>query len=173
MNWLFSPPQALAMSAFSALCVFIAVIIFTRIAGLRSFSKLSAFDFAVTVAIGSLVASTVIAPDPSIELAIVALASLYVLQIGTAALRTHSSRFARLVNNEPLLLMDGAEILHDNLKVGKLTTDELTAKLREANVIEWSEIKAVILETTGNISVLHGSAGKKVDERLLENIRTR
>lgn len=46
--------------------------------------------------------------------------------------------------------MAGGEILQENMKVGKLTMDDLTAKLREANVIDWSEIKAVVLESTGD-----------------------
>lgn len=41
----------------SSLAILIAVVAFVRIIGLRSFSKMSSFDFAVTVAMGSLLAS--------------------------------------------------------------------------------------------------------------------
>ena len=34
----------------------------------------------------------------------------------------------------------------------------MIAKLREANVLDISEVRAVVLETTGDISVLHGES---------------
>lgn len=41
----------------SALGILLAVVLYTRVIGLRTFSKMSAFDFTVTVAIGSTMAS--------------------------------------------------------------------------------------------------------------------
>lgn len=66
--------------------------------------------------------------------------------------------------------MDGATILYDNLKSNNLSEEDLFAKLRESNVLQFSEIKAVILETTGDITVLHGPHDKNIDQRLLEGI---
>ena len=68
--------------------------------------------------------------------------------------------------------MKGENILYDNLHATNMSEEDLMAKLREANVIELSEVKAVILETTGDVSVLHGSSDKDVDAILLQNIRT-
>ena len=64
--------------------------------------------------------------------------------------------------------MKNGEILEDNLKKCKVTISDLKAKLREANVIQISEVKAVVFESTGDISVLHGSEDKKVDDWLLD-----
>jgi hypothetical protein len=47
----------LASAAIAALGIYLAVIVATRVSGLRSFTKMSAFDFAMTVAIGSLIAA--------------------------------------------------------------------------------------------------------------------
>ena len=46
-------PSAVAI-VITAVGIYIAIILFTRIAGKRSFSKMSSFDFAMTVAIGSI-----------------------------------------------------------------------------------------------------------------------
>jgi uncharacterized membrane protein YcaP (DUF421 family) len=159
------------MTAVSAACIFIAVITLTRLSGLRSFSKLSGFDFAVTVAIGSVIAGTILAPDPPVVLAVTSLCALYILQISTALLRARFKLVSKLVDNEPLLLMRGNTILRENLRSAKLTVGDLHAKLREANVIEWSEIKAVVLETTGDVSVLHGDKTRVLETRLLEGVR--
>ena len=65
--------------------------------------------------------------------------------------------------------MDGTEILHKNLLIAKITKEDLKAKLREANVLDYSEVQAVVFEATGDISVLHGD--KKIHDELLEGIR--
>ena len=62
-------------------------------------------------------------------------------------------------DNEPIVLMAGDRILRDNLDKTRVTENDLWGKLREANVLDPSEVRAVVLETTGDISVLHGEAG--------------
>jgi len=51
--------------------------------------------------------------------------------------------------------MIGEDIQHDQLRKAKMTESDLRAKLREANVISYAQIRAVIAETTGHVSVLH------------------
>ncbi len=75
-----------------------------------------------------------------------------------------------MVDNKPLFLMIREEILWDNLKKARVTEGDLRAKLREANVIELSEVKAVIFETTGDISVLHSSEDKNIDDWIVEDV---
>ncbi|MGI9173790.1 MAG: DUF421 domain-containing protein [Rhodothermales bacterium] len=155
----------------SAIGVYILVIALTRLAGLRSFSKMSSFDFVMTVAIGSIVASTVLLKDPPLFRAAFALAAVFGLQYGIAWLRERSSDFSSLVDNEPLLLMDGPNVLEENLKKARVTKDDLRAKLREANVLDLSQVRAVVLETTGDISVLHGEAdGPALNPDLLRGV---
>lgn len=142
------------MAILSTIGIYVALIFLTRISGVRSFSKLSSFDFAITVAIGSLLASTIISKDPPLLLAIVALSSLFAIQMLVASLRNNNF-VSKLVNNKPLLLMKGDIMLIRNMKKGQVSQPDLLAKLREANVLKVDQIQAVIMETTGDISVLH------------------
>jgi uncharacterized membrane protein YcaP (DUF421 family) len=136
--------------------IYLAIIIFTRIAGKRSFSKMSSFDFAMTVAVGSILATTILSKSVSLIQGIVGLAAVYILQISAAILRRYSW-FQKAIDNSPLLLMDGKKVLHKNLKKARVTEGDLRSKLREANVLDLSQIRAVVFETTGDISVLHTS----------------
>jgi uncharacterized membrane protein YcaP (DUF421 family) len=153
----------------AAFAIYLAVILATRLSGLRSFSKMSAFDFAMTVAIGSLIASAASGQAP-LATVVVGVAVLYLGQFVVAMLRTHGGLHG-LLDNSPLLLMDGSEILHDNLTMARLTLDDLHGKLREANVLHYGQVRAVVLETTGDISVLHG--GGRFDPALLRGVRRR
>lgn len=145
------------------------VVIVVRVVGLRAFSKMTAFDFVITVAIGSLLAGASQATNWSDFLqVIIAIASLLGIQYITARLRKSSDRFASVLQNTPVLLMRDGEILHSALAATRVEEDDLIAKLREANVLDVSDVRAVVLETTGDISVLHGP---KLKERLLEGVR--
>jgi uncharacterized membrane protein YcaP (DUF421 family) len=155
-QWLTASMSTLVMVVVSTVGVYAAVIVFTRLGGLRSFSKMSSFDFAMTVAIGSLVASTVVAKDPPLIQGVVALAAIYGLQKFVGFLRRYTWA-TKLVDNEPTLLMKDGKVLHDNLKRTDVTKEDLRAKLREANVLELSQVRAAVFETTGDIAVLHSS----------------
>lgn len=170
-SWLNSTWKDITMVLVSSIGIYIALIVFTRIAGLRSFSKLSSFDFAVTVVVGSLIATTILTENPPLIQAIVALGILYVLRNIVAKLRGVSPFISKLVDNEPTLLMKGPQMIDENLKATKVTPDDLRAKLREANVTDLNQIKAVVLETTGDISVLHSKdSSQKLDDYLLTNV---
>ena len=142
-KWLETSAEALLNIVLCAAGIYIAVILCTRIAGKRSFSKMSSFDFAITVAIGSIVASTVLSSSVSLIDGAVGLITVYVLQMGAAYMRNFKF-FENMIDNSPLLLMDGQEILEDNLKKAKVTKADLHSKLREANVIQFSQVKAVV-----------------------------
>ena len=145
------------------------VIILVRVVGLRSLSKMTPFDFVMTVALGSLVAAAAQA-DSWIKFSqpLVAMAGLFALQWLAARLRKSSSGFEKLVQNQPLLLMRDGVMLHDALRQSRVTETDLIAKLREANVLDFSEVRAVVLESTGDVSVLHG---QHLDEQLIEGVR--
>lgn len=152
----------------SAIVMILATIVYTRMAGLRSFSKMSSFDFAVTVAMGSTIGGVVVSLRSSLAAGVVALGALFATQAAIAYLRRRAT-WARMVDNRPLLLMAGSRMLDEHLTQARVTAEDVRAKLREANVLELDQVRAVVLETTGDISVLHGSA--PLDGELLAGVR--
>lgn len=171
MDWLVVSWPDVAGVLVSVVGAYVGLVVFTRIGGLRSFSKMSSFDFAVTVAIGSVLAATVLSADPPLGRYLVALGLLYVAQLGIAWFRTRSALVSRVVDNRPILLMRGPEILHDNLRKAKVTESDLRSKLRGANVLSLDHVHAVVFETTGDVSVMHGDSATGVDQWLLDGVR--
>jgi uncharacterized membrane protein YcaP (DUF421 family) len=157
----------LAAGVIAAVAIYLAVILATRLSGLRSFSKMSSFDFAMTVAVGSLIASAA-SGQAALATATVGVLALYAAQYVVASLRRRHL-LHDLVDNSPLLLMDGPRIIEENLASARVTLDDLHGKLREANVLQYHQVQAVVLETTGDISVLHGDSD--LDPGLLRGVR--
>ena len=170
--WLKPDPGALVGVTLTAVVIYLTLIVLVRIVGLRTFSKMSSFDFAITVAVGSVIASTVSARTPPLIQGAYTIAVLFGLQFVVAKLRERSRSIESLVDNQPLLVMYGGRFLDDNMRTGRMTRADLIAKLREANVLDLKEVRAVVMETTGDVSVLHGDpeAGELSPE-LLEGVR--
>lgn len=150
----------------ASVAIFVIVVAVVRLNGLRTFSKMSSFDFAVTVAAGSILASVAVG-GAGILTGLVALVVVIGAQRVVAMLR-RERQFERVVDNTPVLLMANGEMLEDRMLETRVTSADLRAKLREANVLDISEVRAVVLETTGDISVLHGSS---LDASLLQGVR--
>ncbi len=125
----------------------------------------------MTVAIGSMIASTVLSKSVTLSTGILGLALIYGLQISVAFLRRFEG-VGKVVDNTPLMLMDGRNILKDNLRKAKVTEGDLRSKLREANVLNLSQVRAVIFEATGDISVLHSDNESEVlEDWLLQDVK--
>jgi uncharacterized membrane protein YcaP (DUF421 family) len=150
--------------------IYLSVILLTRIFGKRSFSKMSSFDFAMTVAVGSIIATTVLSPSVSIWAGMIGLLAVYALQMSVAIAR-RLRWVQHLVDNSPLILMDGDHILQDNMRKARVSEGDLRSNLRKANVTRLSQIKAVVFETTGDISVLHGEEESSLDNWLMKDVK--
>lgn len=147
------------------------VVFLIRVNGLRSLSKMTNFDFIMTVALGSLLASAAGADDwNGFVQPIFGMVGLFIAQNVAARLRKASDTVEAVMQNDPVLLMKNGKICEDALKSERVARSDLIAKLREANALDWSKIHAVVLETTGDVSVLHGDA--ELDDRMIKNVRT-
>jgi uncharacterized membrane protein YcaP (DUF421 family) len=166
-KWLLPDLTTSAIIFASVFLTFTGLVIMVRIAGLRTFAKMTSFDFATTIAIGSILATMSIDPKTSVGNGLVALASIILFQIIFALLQRRSKLFAEKATNTPVLLMRDGKILYENLKACNLIESELIAKLREANVIKMSEVKAAVFESTGDVSVLHSAKSEDSLEEVL------
>lgn len=170
-DWTTTGWEQVALIALSASVMYVTVILLTRLAGVRSFSKMSGFDFAVTVAIGSVLGSVILSKDPPIAHGVAALIFLFTLQIGMAVLRSRFPGLQLIADNKPRLIMIGGEVQHDQLKKAKMTESDLWGKLREANALNFSQVLVVIAETTGDVSVLHSSDNDRtIQPELLKGV---
>ena len=142
------------------------IIAYVRIIGLRSFSKMSSFDFAVTVAMGSLLAAVTLSGS-SLADGLVGAGALLLVQSAIAHGRIRVGASA-VVDNRALLLMAGPRMLEENMRRARVTPDDVRAKLRQANVHRYDQVRYVVLETTGDVTVVQGDG--PLDRDLLDDV---
>lgn len=169
-KWFGIAPAEVAYVVGSVLAMYVAVLLLVRLAGLRSFAEMTSFDFAMTIAVGTIIGTTAISGTISVPVGAIALATLFLFQFTIAWARVHTS-WGDLFDNTPRLVMANGEVLDGPLEDTRLTREDLYAKLREANVRNFDEVLAVVVETTGDVSVIHTEGGDvDFDKGLLEGV---
>lgn len=130
------------------------LVLILRISGKRTLSKMNAFDFVVTVALGSTLSAIVVSSSVPLVEGVLALAVLIGLQYLTAWLSTRSPRFRGLVKSEPTLLVHRGQMLHAALRSQRLSTSEVLQAIRNQGHASVEDVDAVVLETDGSMSII-------------------
>lgn len=160
-------PQALAV-VISTVLMYLTSVFLMRVLGQRAVTGLSTFDVAAVVVLGAITGRATMGHTPTLAGGIIALVTLFSLQAVMGMFRL-TKRGDALINNHPVVLMSGKEILMDNLHHNHLTEAELWTALRTAGVRNDDEIAAVILEPTGQFSVMR--RGFLIDRKILVGVR--
>lgn len=143
-------------------------LLLARIVGLRAFSKATAFDFAATIATGSLIAQAGTRSNwTDYGQAMAAIGAIFLVQYALARGRNRSSRFADAVDNTPVLLMEDGRFLDKAMNETRVTRATLLEKIRMSDARRIEDVRAVVLETTGDVAVMTG----EVAPELLEGVR--
>ena len=134
--------------------IYILSVFLARIMGRKLISQMTLFDFVVGVSMGSLVANAIISPENSQLSATIALVQISIMSAITSFLHIKSIRLRKIVNSEPITLVQDGTIVEENMKKIRLTIDELMMKLREKNAFNLVDVEFAIMETDGQLSVL-------------------
>ena len=149
--------------------VYITITIVLRLTGKRSLSTYHALDFVVVVALGSSIATAVLADNVPWGSRIVALGIPIALQAAVAFISSRSRKFAHIVKAKPVLLVENGQYLHDMLLHETMTEDEVNHAVRTKGVGSLAEVAAVVLETNGELTVI--TKANLGDGYMLRNIR--
>lgn len=147
--------------------VFAWTMLLVRLVGLRSFSKMTAFDFVSTVATASLIAQAC-TRDDWFEFAqcLAAIAAIFGVQWLLVRVLVGPWPSSAL-RNEPLLLMRDGHFLDNALEESNVSRDNLLQKIRGSCANSLAEVRAVVFETTGDIHVMTG----EIDPKIMEGVR--
>lgn len=126
-----------------------------RINGPRTLAHFNAFDFIITIAVGSVFANVVMSANTALIDGITAFAVLIGLQRILTWLVVRSDPVKRAVKNKPELLYYKGEYLTRTMKKVRIVREEIEQGVRNAGYASAQDVDAVILETDGILSVIH------------------
>lgn len=146
--------SSLGQTVLAGVLAYAALVVFLRVSGKRTLAKLNAFDFIVTVAVGSTLASVLTSKNLPLADGALALALLVALQFAVAWLTVRVRWFERLVKSRPAAVFLHGEFDDAAMLRERLSRDEVLMAVRRAGFHDLDGVFMVVLENDGSLSVL-------------------
>ncbi|HSD07991.1 DUF421 domain-containing protein [Flavobacterium sp.] len=161
--------QSIGYVAMTTVIGFITLFLFVRISGKRTLAKLNAFDFVVTIALGSTLSYMMLALVPLIE-GVVVLFLIIIMQYVFALSARSSVKMEKFINTVPQIVFYNGKFQEKVLSSETITKDEVYAAIRNAGIDQMDEVKAVVMELNGTMTVIKKSGEN--GQSSLDNLET-
>lgn len=158
MAWeaIFSGWQPILRILVVGVAAYAALVVMLRVSGKRTLSKLNAFDFVVTVALGSTLATVIISRDVALAEGLAALALLVCVQFAVTWTSVRWRGFDQAIKSEPTVLLRDGQPIAPALKRARVTEEELLSAVRDRGGRQLSEAQVILLETDGSLTAILG-----------------
>jgi len=146
--------QPLIHIAFVGLTGYVALILFLRLSGKRTLSRMNAYDMVMTMALGSVLTKAMLTQEQSIVETVFAIALLIFFQftVSFAAFRWRWAAF--LAAPSPTVLYHDGRFLQDALRRERVRQSEVEDTVKEKGLLDMAMVDTVILAANGEVSVL-------------------
>jgi uncharacterized membrane protein YcaP (DUF421 family) len=133
---------------------YLVLVVALRLSGKRTLTQLSAFDFVVTVALGSTLATILLSRDVSFVEGALAFAVLIGLQMIVAFAISRWRAARRVATSAPALLVARGRFDDEALSRHRLARDDVLGAVRSQGLGDVSLVGAAVLESNGRITVV-------------------
>lgn len=137
---------------FRAAAAYVFIVFLLRILGRRELSSLGPTDLVLLVVMGDLIQNGVTQSDYSVTGIFLAVSTIGLLTIATSFLTFKVPLAKRVVQGEPLILVEDGEPVAKNLSAERLKVDDVTEEMRGQGIESLDEVKWCVLESSGSMS---------------------
>jgi uncharacterized membrane protein YcaP (DUF421 family) len=136
------------------LILFPLIVLLVRVVNRRELAKMEPYDLVLLIVLGDLVQQGVTQNDFSVTGAAIVIVTMTLLSMLTAYLSYRLPRFGRVLDGEPVILLENGKPLETNLRRERISLGELAAQARQNNITDLGSVRYAVLETSGTISFL-------------------
>ncbi len=142
-------------SVLRAAAIYLVVLVVFRLAGRRTLSELTTFDFVLLLIIGEATQQALLGDDFSIVNAMVVIVSLVVFDISLSLLKNKSRWLSKLIDGEPMIIVEHDQVLERRIRKARIDEGDILEAARHSQGLERiDQIKFAILEKDGKISII-------------------
>ena len=141
------------LSYLRTVILYLVLIAGMRLLGKRQIGQLEPSEFVVAMLIADLAAIPMQNGGIPLLSGLVPILTVLCLELTLSGLTMFSVKFRRLLCGKPMILIENGRIIQNNLRLARITLDELTSHLRQQAVLDIAAVQFAILETDGNLSV--------------------
>lgn len=158
-SWLTSQGPGFGIVAAKAALMYLAAVLGLRAGQRRTLAQWTAIDFAAAVAMGAIIGRTSLASGQSFAVGAVALGTI--LAVHSLVIYGRFNRWlAKLVDHRVRVLVVDGRLCRDQLRICGLTENDVLAKLRTQGARSVEELRYVLYETKGDLTVVPMHEGR-------------
>jgi uncharacterized membrane protein YcaP (DUF421 family) len=139
---------------FRAIVLYAFVVFLMRVIGRRELSSMTPFDLILMIILGDALQQGLTQDDYSVTGAIIAVSTIATLQVFTSYLSFRSQKARKVLEGDPIVLVDRGQLVAHNLKRERMTEDEVAEEMRQQQIASLDEVEWAILESNGSISFI-------------------
>ncbi|SHK79141.1 Uncharacterized membrane protein YcaP, DUF421 family [Clostridium cavendishii DSM 21758] len=147
---------------FRSICTYIILLILGRIIGRKLISRITFYDFIVGVTIGAIAVRIALGSKESPILATISLIIITILVVITDHLDIKSIKFRKIVDGEPIIIINNGKLLDYNVRKAKITINKLMMQLREKDIFNIDDVLIAAIESDGQLTVLEKASKQAV-----------
>ncbi|HZJ78653.1 MAG TPA: DUF421 domain-containing protein [Clostridia bacterium] len=136
------------------LIIYIVVIVSVRLMGKRQIGEMQPTELVITILLSEIAALPIQDTSQPILTSIVAVMLLVSFEIINSVISLKSVRYRYLMHGKSIIVVRNGNIDQKQLKLLRLTVDDLLESLREQSVFDIDEVEYAIVETNGKINVM-------------------
>jgi uncharacterized membrane protein YcaP (DUF421 family) len=130
------------------------VVFILRVIGRRELSSLSAIDLVLLIVLGDAIQQGLTQDDYSVTGAVIVVSTIAALQVGTSYVSFRSRRARRVLEGEPIVIVQDGKLIERNMRRERLTEDEVAEEMRAQQIASVEDVEWGILETNGTMSFI-------------------
>jgi uncharacterized membrane protein YcaP (DUF421 family) len=130
------------------------VYLLTRVIGRRELSSLEPFDLILLIVLGDAIQQGLTQDDYSVTGAAIAVGTIAVLQVATSWFAYRFRWARRVLNGDPIVLVQDGQVLERNLRRERLTVEEVAEAARGQQLASIEEVAWAVFEPSGKINFI-------------------
>jgi len=139
----------------STTTIYLLLLLIFRIAGRRTLAETSSFDLVLLLIIGETTQNAMVGQDNSVGSAAIAILSLVSIDMAITYLKKAFPSFDRLLEGNPVLLVNEGKVQRTALKANGLDDEDLQEAARLSHGLgDMREVRQATLERDGKISIV-------------------
>lgn len=138
------------------------LLLMTKLMGQRQIGRLNIFDFIVAFTIGGTASGVLNNSRNGLIGALTTISTLTALDIIVAYLALKNAKLRRILQDEPLILVQNGRIIENMMRKARFNLDDLLLELRLKNVPNLQDVEFAILESNGKLSVITKSQSRAI-----------
>jgi uncharacterized membrane protein YcaP (DUF421 family) len=150
--------------------VYLFLVVSLRLAGKRELAQLTPFDLVVLLMLSNTVQNAIIGEDTSLIGGLIGAVALLAVNAALARLVFAHPGLARVVEGQPVVVIDHGRVDEAALRRERMTRDELEEAARRNGFATLAGVERAVLEAGGNVSLIARAEPDAAHEDLVRRL---